>query len=226
MKNFKIALTALISCALLGGCSQQHTPSLMNTSKPELVRETHIEQIPIDKVDEMSMAILADRYTRYGAGELELTMTYDPRSKGYTAMKAVRDVKNAKNMLAKKGITNVKADTLAVHGEDPVLMILYPSATAQAPSTCGTMPGLESYATDSVEGGIVDYRMGCGVESMLARQIYRPSDLEGVGGDAMGVSEGRRVVSVVETYNTLNDRQAAGELDRNATLERDGLEAD
>jgi type IV pilus biogenesis protein CpaD/CtpE len=215
-----------MGCIALGACAQQYSPSLMNTSKIELSRETHMEQIPHNMVDDLSMAILADQYTRYGTGPLELTMTYDPSSKTFTAMKALQELKKAEGMLKKKGIAGVKTSTLPVAGESPALMVLYPSAKAQAPSSCGTMPGLTNNATDVQRDIDNGYRIGCGIETMLAQQVYRPADLEGRGGDAMGVNEGRRLTNVVETYHVLNDREEAGELDLQRTLEREALESE
>ena len=215
-----VFLTALLGCALVAGCTQS-TPSMMNTSKPELVSETHIEQIPSENVDDIAIAILADQYSRFGNGPLELTMTYDPKSKNYTAMKARHSLSSVKAKLAKKGITNVKLDTLAVEGETPSLMVMYPSVVAQGPSDCGVMPGLEDYQTTRHIGM---YQFGCATETLLAKQVARPSDLQGRGGNVMGVNEGRRITNVMETYHTLNEDQAAGALTE--TLERDGLQAE
>lgn len=226
MQTLYKAVSLVLGCAALGACAQQYTPSLMNTSKIELERETHMEQIPLNMVDDLSMAILADQYTRYGTGALELTMTYDPASKTFTAMKALQELNKAKDMLEKKGVAGVKTSTLPVAGESPVLMVLYPSATAHAPSDCGAMPGLYDNVTDVKREITNGYRIGCGIETAMAQQVYRPADLEGRGGQDMGVSEGRRLTNVVETYHVLNDREQAGELDYQRTLEREALESE
>lgn len=146
-------------------------------------------------------------------------MTYDPKSKDFTAMKALHTLKGVEEKLAKKGLGNLKLDTLAVEGQQPSLMVMYPSTHAQAPSDCGAMPGLN----DNITGRelLEPYKFGCGVETMLARQIYRPADLKGRGGEVMGPSSSRRISSVMETYHTLNEAQAAGALGE--TLEREDL---
>lgn len=221
MKILQSYITLSLACFLIAACTQA-TPSMVNTSMPELRSETHMEQIPADKVDDLSVAILAQQYSRFGIGPLELTMTYDPKSKTYTAMKALHTLKQVEDKLATKGLTNVKMDTLAVEGQKPSLMVMYPSTHAQAPSDCGAMPGLN----DNVTGReiVKPYKFGCGVETMLAKQIYRPADLQGVGGEVMGMNEGRRISSVMETYHTLNEQQASGAL--GDTLERDNLQAE
>jgi type IV pilus biogenesis protein CpaD/CtpE len=220
MKATHYLACILMSGALLTGCTQT-TPSMMNTSKAELVDETHMEQIPYDKLDDISMAILANQYSRYGDGQLELTMAYDPSSKNFTAMHARNKLKELEKMLAMKGVTSVKTSTLAMKGEAPSLMVMYPSVSAQAPSDCDHMPGVKDNKTGRFLG---NYKFGCSVEMFTAQQVYRPSDLRGRGGEAMGVNEGRRITSVMETYHTLNDRQASGELED--ILERDDLQAD
>jgi len=75
-------------------------------------------------------------------------------------------------------------------------MVSFDTVQAQAPSDCTTMPGLEKNTTTRF---IDDYKFGCSVETMVARQIARPSDLEGVSGldDKDG---GRRETNIVESY--------------------------
>lgn len=69
------------------------------------------------------------------------------------------------------------------------------------------------------------YKFGCGIDMMLARQVARPADLQGRGGEVMGVNDGRRITNVVETYSTLNDEQSVGALNPERVLERDRLQA-
>ncbi len=221
MKTVQTYATLFLGCLLVAGCTQT-TPSMMNTSPIELRSETHMEQIPLEHIDDLSMSILAQQYTRYGDGPLELTMTYDPKSKSYTAMKALHTLKGVEEKLATKGLANVKMDTLAVEGQKPALMVMYPSVQAQAPSDCGAMPGLN----DNITGRelLAPYKFGCGVETMMARQVYRPADLRGRGGEVMGVNDGRRISNVMTTYHTLNERQATGDLVE--TLERENIQSE
>lgn len=221
MKTVQTYATLFLGCFLLAACTQT-TPSMMNTSPIELRSETHMEQIPVEHVDDLSIAILAQQYTRFGDGPLELTMTYDPKSKSYTAMKALHTLKEVEDKLSVKGITNVKMDTLAVDGQKPALMVMYPSVQAQAPSDCGPMPGLNDNVTGREIVG--PYKFGCGVETLMARQVYRPADLRGRGGEVMDVNDGRRISNVMTTYHTLNERQATGDLVE--TLERENIQSE
>lgn len=220
MKNYNYI--ALMTLGLLLGACTQSTPSMMNTSKIELVDDTHVEQIPYDKLDAFSMAILADQYSKYGDGPLELTMAYDPSSKTFTAMKARQKLNELEGLLAKKGIMNVKTSTLAMKGESPALMVMYPSVTAQGPGDCDVMPGLMNNETGRF---FEDYKFGCSTETLIAKQVARPADLRGRDASGAGPNEGRRIVNVVDTYQTLNSQQSQGSLDTDLALERRDLES-
>lgn len=123
-------------------------------------------------------------------------MAFDPKSKTFTAMSALNKLKEVKMKLSRKGVKNIVTETLAVDGAKPALMISFDSVHAQAPSDCEVMPGVTRNKTTRFLG---EYKFGCSVETMLAKQITRPADLEGVGGlDDTG--SGRRDSNVIESY--------------------------
>lgn len=217
MNSLRITFLFLAAVTVVSACDMYKEPK-MNLSKPELVYETHMEQIPADKIDDLSLSILANQYSRYGDGPLELTLTYDPKSRTNTAMRALNTLRDIEEKLEKKGFANIKTDTIPVEGEPSSLMVMYPSAQARPPSDCADMPGLQN---NNTYRDIDEYRIGCGVETLMAKQIYRPTDLRGRGGDVMGINDGRRIVNVMDTYHILNERQAAGDLEE--TLERDNI---
>lgn len=189
-----IALSFLAVCAL-GACTQ-NSPSMMNTSPVELQKQTVIEQVPLNQINDALISALAADYKKLGSGVLELTMAFDPKSKTFTAMNALSKLKEVKTKLARKGVKSVVTETLAVEGAQPMLMISFDSVQAQAPTDCETMPGLEVNKTTRF---IDDYKFGCSVETMLARQVARPSDLEGVAGLDNG-DGGRRESNIVDSY--------------------------
>lgn len=209
MKAHKIhlALGVAASC-LLGACTQS-TPSMMNTAQVELRRETSVEQIPISEVNETNIAVLADQYRKHGTGPLDLTMTYDPRSKDFTAMNARRALQVVENDLRKSGVKDITAQTLAVPEGHASLMVSYNVVDALPPSNCEPMPGLEHNETGRFIG---DYKFGCGVEKMFAKQIARPADLE--GNSDMGVSEGRRNTVILENYASGQPQQPLEGIER------------
>ena len=196
MKNkIQNSFLSLLALGLLSACGPQHTPSMMNTSPVELARETIVEQISAKNINDADLAVLAEQYRRDSVGTLDLTMTYDPKSTEFTAMNALHGLKSAKMALQQKGIQNISTQTLAVPDGKASLMVSYDRVRAQAPSDCTPMPGLDTNETDRFIG---DYRFGCGVETLLAKQIARPSDLEGNAG--LGSRDARRDSIVIEDY--------------------------
>ncbi|NQZ13858.1 MAG: hypothetical protein HRT94_03395 [Alphaproteobacteria bacterium] len=195
MLNRKNITLTVLSVLALGACTQ-NSPSMMNTSPVELQKQTVIEQIPLNQINDVLISALADDYQKLGSGVLELTMAFDPKSKTFTAMNALNKLKEVKTKLARKGVRSVVTETLAVEGAQPMLMVSFDTVQAQAPSDCETMPGLEVNKTTRF---IDEYKFGCSVETMLARQIARPSDLEGVDG-LDNQDGGRRETNIVDAY--------------------------
>lgn len=201
-----------LSATLLTACAPQYTPSMMNTHRAELVRQTAIEQIPLSEIDDVTLTLLADDYRRYGNGPVDLAMVYDPTSKTYTAMKARNQLREIESGLKQRGVHSIQTRTVSVEKGQAALMVSYESIQVQAPTDCHTMPGLEDYRT---ERDIAAYRFGCSTETMLARQIARPSDLMGRGADNTP-SDGRRATNVIEEYRNY------GASDANRALEQAG----
>lgn len=201
-----------LSAGLLTACAPQSTPSMMNTSRVEMVRQTAIEEIPATKVDDVALTLLADDYRRYGNGPMDLAMIYDPKSKIYTAMHARNQLREIEAGLKERGIRAVQTRTVSVEKGQPSLLISYDSVKAQAPTDCHTMPGIDDYQTTR---DIAQYRFGCSTESLLARQIARPSDLMGRAANNEP-SDGRRASNVIDEYRNY------GANDANRPLEQTG----
>ena len=77
-----IAFTLLlVSATALAACGRQSTPSMMNTSRPQLVSETALQQVPVAEVTDGYIYNLVENYKRYGVDTLQLSLAYDPVSK-------------------------------------------------------------------------------------------------------------------------------------------------
>ena len=201
MTNSIKFLSLLIgSAALLSACTQT-TPSMMNTSPIEMARETVVEQIPVSQINKGVIENLAKHYAENANGPLDLTMTYEPKSRSYTAMKALHQLGHIKKDFKAMGVTNVTTQTLAVPQGKASLMVSYDIVTARGPSDCDVMPGLEHNETGRFIG---DYKFGCSVETATARQIADPADLEGNAG--LAVRDARRESIVVEGYSSAEPR--------------------
>lgn len=209
MKKIPLALALLLATSMVGACARQNTPSMMNTSKPQLVSGAELMQVPVDKVSDGYLYKVASDYDRYGADALNLSIAYDPASKSYSAMKAFSDLADIKARLKKMGVRSVVGETVKSDGTAPTLMISYDSVHAQAPAGCRNMPGFDDGLT---QGHITDYRFGCSIDTMIAQQIYRPTDLQ--GNTASDPQDGRRAANNVEYYRQVEAEEAEGELIR------------
>ncbi len=209
MKKFSVFAMSGVCATLLAACAPQSTPSMMNTSRPQVVSETSLKQIPVKEVSDGHLYAIAKEYERYGNGAMQLFLAYDPDTKDYGAMKAFKDLASYKEKLGKMGVRGIKAETVKAEGAEPTLMVSFDSVTAHAPAGCRNMPGFDDGLTTREVG---DYRFGCSVDTILAKQIYRPSDLQG---NAMAESgDGRRAVNTVEYYRQVEQKEAEGELIR------------
>ena len=209
MNNKTGLLLLMMGTSFLGACGRQSTPSMMNTSRPQLISETSLQQRPVSNVNEAYLGMIADDYSRYGAATLQMSLAYDPNAKNYGTVQAFKDLSRFKAKLEKSGVRGISAETVKAEGTEPVLMISYDAVKAAAPAGCRNMPGMDDGLTTEQIG---DYRFGCSVDTILAKQIYRPSDLRGVGETDPG--DGRRAANNVEYYRQVNQDEAEGDLNR------------
>lgn len=209
MNNKKGILLLLIGVSLLPACARQSTPSMMNPNKPQLVPETALQQRPVKNVNEGYLNYLAEEYSRYGAGSMQLSLSYDPAATNYSAVKAFKDLSRIKSGLESMGVRGISADTVKAEGSEPMLMVSYDAVRAAAPAGCRNMPGFDDGLTTEKVG---DYRFGCSVDTMLAKQIYRPGDLN--GNAAYEDGDGRRAANSVEYYRRVERDEAEAPLIR------------
>lgn len=208
MQNNKTYLSLMFGAVMALSACTQTTPSMMNTSRVELSRETKMEQIPLEQVNDANMKTLAYQYHKYGSGPIDLVMTFDPKSKEFTAMRAVHTLNKVQSTLKRNGVKNMSAETMAVPEGNPSLLVSFDTVTAHAPSECDPMPGME-YLTDRELG---NYQFGCGVETAFAKQIARPADLE--GNSEMGSRSARRDGNIIEGYSAGEPRPALHGIER------------
>lgn len=190
------------------GCSKQglgmYEPSEINARRLEIQDGKFGQVLPVSAADSTYLAGLSENYLRYGVSDLDVSVLYDPDARKNGPLTAQREADRLAGILVAEGVKNVRAATLPVAGQGEGLRALfsYNSVTAQAPSGCGTIPGLENTRAD-YRGMYEDkpYRLGCSVEALIARQVERPADLAGRGG-LKGPSDGRRQSIITEIYRT------------------------
>ncbi len=193
-KPFALSITCAALALTVSGCAFDF-PSNYHPKRVELVTENYSQQYPTAALAGAQIDAIAADFRRYGNSEMEIIVTYDPRSKTNTAMKANDALARITDDLRRQGVPAVKGSLLPVEdmGDTSQAMVGYRSVTAQAPEGCTMLPSTGGSRIDE------DYRFGCSIESLLAKQISRPADLAGRAGS--GDSDGRRQGAVVEGYS-------------------------
>lgn len=184
----------LSSCAL-------DEPSAVNQKRVELHKQEYAYKEPLKDFDKEDVTEMANHHYRYSNGPSLLTVTYDPKSAGGSAMQASLEVARISKMLRKAGVTDVATDILPVSG-DSMVLFTYEEITAHKPEGCEVMPGVEGTITEV--DGFVDhngsYKIGCSIETTFAKQIQRPRDL--LGNSNSAYIDGRRAANVATGYGT------------------------
>ena len=93
-------------------------------------------------------------------------------------------------------VDQVKVAILPLKNVKPRLFIDYAKTQAHKPDGCGIAPGLDIKGANT-EDKIENYEIGCSIKTLMAKQVYRPSDLAGTGA-ATSDYDGRRGIRNIE----------------------------
>lgn len=183
--------------ALMGCESIVHEPTHLSQNKIQVSEEKVFENLAVADLDDGAIAGLAKHYTRYGDGQMDISVTYDPKSSAHTAMWASGEAARITEAFRANGVSYVVANIIPVNGQDADAraLISYRSYSAHPPEDCEVMPGLTHHNIDVDE----DYKIGCSVNTLISKQIARPKDLRGRSDDALS-SDGRRAGNVLDAY--------------------------
>lgn len=192
--NNKAKILAMSLVLLTGGCSM-YSEGHFTPNRIQVEEQKFAEEIPVAALDKDKIAGLARYYSSHGDGTVDLTVTYDPKSRNNTAMKAGDAVARLVAALRKEGLRDVNGTILPVNqqGEESVAIISFLSYNALAPKDCAVMEGYENQELTVTE----DYKLGCTVDTVFARQIARPKDLKGQGASGEP-TEGRSASNIVD----------------------------
>ncbi len=185
----------VLSC---GACSFD-APSQLDDSRVEIVQSVENSRFETKSLGSELSKSIAQEYTDNGTGDMEVTVTYDPKSKNNTAMKATLEADRIANSLADNGVPRVKTRVMPVANSWNIshTFVSYNSVSAQAPSECGEMlPGFDERKDVGISEKHIDYNYGCTVEAMLANQVAYPADMLGQE-DNTDTDSGRRAENVV-----------------------------
>lgn len=204
-KTFLLA-GGLMCLATLGACTgQTYMPSQTMPERVSVEEGRSATTLATEAVDRDALAKLANHYRRYGKGPVGMTITYqkwggDSRHNGHQdAAWATLKAEEFSNILrGQEGIKDVQVNIMPLKRVDTSRTIVhYHALSAAAPEGCEKMlPGYDHRKVGDTKH-FEDYKYGCSIESLIARQIADPSDLlgrEGLEGD----NSGRRQGNIVE----------------------------
>lgn len=205
-----LAMTAMMT---LGAC-EMYAPPNLNQTKIQVAEEGVSQTIPVSQVSDDALSALAQDYNDRGGSPMSVVVTYDPRSNRNTAMMAGNHASGIAKTLRKYGVDAISSSILPVkdQGDEAQVMISYNAVAALAPDGCGDMPGMKGNQLEPDP----NYKLGCGVDSMIAKQVARPSDLLGRG-VSDPTTDGRSAANVIDAYRMgtqnkpLSGESASGE---------------
>ncbi|MEM7651271.1 MAG: CpaD family pilus assembly lipoprotein [Pseudomonadota bacterium] len=192
-----MVLALIIVVMMLTGCDLSE-PTNLSQNRIQVEEEKFSDSIAVSSMNDAAIHGLASHYTKHGDSPLSLTVTYDPKSKTSNAMHASDAAARLSGDLRAKGVPDVQASILPVKdlGSEMHAMVSYTAYNALAPKDCKTMDGFENQTVNNDK----DYRLGCTIDTVFARQIARPKDLKGQA--TSRTVDGRRMANTVETYRT------------------------
>ena len=206
-----IRIVLISTCFAVSSCAWEE-PTHFKQSTMRLEEEKVEHTIAAADLSETSLKALAAHYRKHGDGPLNVTLTYDPKSKVNTAMKASEKASEVAGVLRKEGIHDLNVNILPVQdSETPQALVSYMGYNALAPEDCTLLPGIENRNVHVDE----DYKLGCSVDTIFARQIARPKDLLGQRNGEY--TDGRRAANIGDYYRSgapnepLNGESASGD---------------
>ncbi len=179
----------------LTACSMEQAGHF-SESKIQLVSGNYSQIYETASFDTSTAQAVGDEYRHYGEGAVDLVVTYDPSSGKNTAGRATNAAVRIAKDLRLNGVKDITTGIMPVsgHGAASAVEISFSTVKAQPPAGCTVMPGIEDRETFIAP----DYKGGCTIDTLMARQIARPADLKGREG--LDAANGRRQTNIVESY--------------------------
>jgi len=204
MKYQWLLLGSCVLClGMASGCSQDQEGNIPPTlTRVEVHKDQQSELYTSHDLTQARLEQIAVDYRENGdGGPLNVMVQYDPSSPQNTAMNATNHATLIAKGLRKAGVAEVQTEIMPILdvGHHSKTLISYNRYSAHAPEECETlMPGLDT-TTDWKANK--KYTYGCSVESQIAKQIAKPSDLLGRDGFETP-ADGRRAGNIIELHRT------------------------
>ncbi len=182
-------------CLALSSCTMYDEGNLTQ-NRAQVQHQIHTEKMAVSDMNDGAAEAVAQHYTRHGSGPAAVVVTYDPKAKDITAMKATEEAARIGSAMRRYGMRDIDTRIMPAHAEaSGLVLVSYSSYTAHPPKDCGLLSGLNGEQVRYQE----DYKLGCSIETMFARQVARPKDLFGQDMDDLSM-DGRVVSNAVEVY--------------------------
>lgn len=198
-----IILSSVVCIGILPAACSPDRPWMMEQSKitPNrigLVEERYIVKKPMPELSSNDIADAARIYGRGGAGPMYVVIAHSAQGKSDHAMSEKMHAILAQLQSNGVASNDIIASTVPLDTAMPVALIAFDTLHAQGPADCTDMPGLYKLPA---EESAWNYKLGCGVKTVMARQIADPRDLEGKAGLG-GHNDGERAANIVTGYRT------------------------
>lgn len=190
-------LGLIVLAMVLTGCNL-HEPTKLSENRIQVEEDKFTDSVPVSEMNDVALAALAQHYSKHGDGPMELTVTYDPKAgSAGGAMRASDEAASLAKKLRLKGVRQLHSGILPVRdsGSDMNVLVAYNAYYAHAPKDCSVMSGLDNMEVEADK----DYKLGCTMDTVFARQIARPKDLKGQGPSGAN-TDGRRLSIATDAY--------------------------
>lgn len=207
MKKIILSLSAV---ALLSGCSVESETWVSQAGRVEVHEDQFTDTFETAKINKGTLHAIGDYYDRFGNGPMNVVVSYDPQSKINSLTYAQTSLHAIQTGLSKAGVADLRGTVSAMRGSGDIstTLISFPAITAAAPKGCGMMPGYDDPSANIPSDTNIKppYGYGCTVESLLAKQVARPSDLLGKQGFETN-GDGRRAERVLSGRGYYSDKE-------------------
>ncbi len=204
------ALFIALAAIGLAACSPEK-PWLMEKStlsegQMQLVESRHVVKKPLSQMDPDTVKETARIYAKNGAGPMYVVIAYKDHGKMGDG-EIVQRRAEMETSLQDAGVAarDIVMSTVPLETDVPVALIAFDTLEARGPAECEGMK-MPGYDMNAEADNAYAYKTGCGVKNMIARQIEKPTDLEGRAGLG-GRNDGEHLANVVATTRVGTPRE-------------------
>lgn len=200
----RIPVICMMGMILLAACSNIEKSNL--AAERAEVHESSFERgFETGEISDKDISNIAHHYRRYGKGPAFVTVTYPSEEQGEQSFTASQSGAETARRLREQGLEHVNMDVLPhdTEGDAKSLTVIsYKQLHATGPSGCRTSQGYRTGNPTSDREKTKKYKLGCNIETMLARQVTRPGDLLGEDYPHGTKPSGRRAANIINRYES------------------------